>query len=87
VGEVGAAFEVEAPEAEEPAGAGTPGCVSWAEGVLGDGFWDAFWGALAAALGEVVWGLVFARKYCKPKKTVTRTSIITSRDLLSPPPC
>jgi hypothetical protein len=42
---------------------------------------------LAAALGETVGGLFFARKYCKPKKTVTRTSIMTSSDRLSPPPC
>ena len=42
---------------------------------------------LAAAFGDTVCGLVFARKYCRPKKTVTRTSIMTRSDLLSPPPC
>jgi hypothetical protein len=44
-------------------------------------------GALWVALGEAVWGFVLARKYCRPKKTVTRTSIMTRSDLLSPPPC
>jgi len=41
----------------------------------------------AVGFGDAVCGLFFARKYCRPKKTVTRTSIMTSSDLLSPPPC
>jgi hypothetical protein len=47
----------------------------------------ALWGVLAAALGETVCGFFLALKYCRPKKTVTRMSIMTRRDLLSPPPC
>ena len=62
--------------------AGAAGCGAG----LGSGVGSAL-GALVAAFGETSGDSFFARKYCRPKKTATRTSIMTSSDRLSPPPC